>query len=829
VFFWNKRVQENIALIALMFMLTVNMFPEFWGLVGRLEFGPRAAHAEWICGYDKNGDGYVDGEGEIATCLTTPEGQLCPMATQTCSSTANCPLDQTKCNTGNCSYQGCSNGTCALNGVCASQSIPVTQYQCPSTGTLYPALATCNSSCTQTAACSTSTTCPLDSSICNTGNCTHYGCNNGSCANIGVCSSQNIPVTQYQCPSTGTVYPALTTCNASCTQTATCNTTYTCPFDGAACSGSCSRSATCNLSTGTYTAWYAPTVYPKRLYETQAACVSATDKSCTSVTVKSYICPLTGTKYFGYLGNYSVSNGYYLTIAQNECNAGCTQTAACTSTTTCPLTGGSACVNGSCSSAQACTTYSSSTTKYNCAMLGTQYNTQSECTNACQQWGTCSTSSSCPLTGGSACSNGYCTAGQTCVTNSSTTTKYNCALLGTQYDNQTACTTACKETATCSSSYQCPAGSQYTCMNNGTGTMTCSPYLCQDTSGNDDDDDNIDDNMLTNDGDKDADGNCLSSVYIFTGRGMRCRPSGYSTGFSNCCNKAKVTSTDTLGTSNTAMGAIGAIKMAYSILEVAKIAGMMGEAASTGGSVSFIFNSSTGVANVSFFNAQGVVTSTYTVSGEQAIALNAASGQMAQGSDAAINAALSNFAAQVGPQIAVSVLTSLLIDDPVIAGAINIVAMALMGAGPLGIAMAVVSLVMQLFTPKCDQLDIETSGLVKSNFCHFVGDYCAKKWPLIGCVQKAKGYCCFNSKMGRIIHEQGRPQLEVFGSGGGWGTGKSPNCRGFLPEEFQSLDFSKIDLSEYFGDIEKALESSLTKATNTVSEKLQKYYENIQK
>ncbi len=30
---------------------------------------------------------------------------------------------------------------------------------------------------------------------------------------------------------------------------------------------------------------------------------------------------------------------------------------------------------------------------------------------------------------------------------------------------------------------------------------------------------------------------------------------------------------------------------------------------------------------------------------------------------------------------------------------------------------------------------------------------------------------------------------------------ENPNCRGFKPEEFQMLDFSKMDISGYFGDL----------------------------
>lgn len=89
-----------------------------------------------------------------------------------------------------------------------------------------------------------------------------------------------------------------------------------------------------------------------------------------------------------------------------------------------------------------------------------------------------------------------------------------------------------------------------------------------------------------------------------------------------------------------------------------------------------------------------------------------------------------------------------------------------------------------------------------NDLCHYVGQYCSKKLKFLGCIQTSESYCCFSSKLGRIIHEQGRPQLGIS-----WGSGDSPNCRGFTPDEFQKLDFSKLDFTEFARDIQ-------TKTTN---------------
>jgi hypothetical protein len=54
-----------------------------------------------------------------------------------------------------------------------------------------------------------------------------------------------------------------------------------------------------------------------------------------------------------------------------------------------------------------------------------------------------------------------------------------------------------------------------------------------------------------------------------------------------------------------------------------------------------------------------------------------------------------------------------------------------------------------------------------------------------------------------------------------WGTPKNPNCKGFTPVEFQVLDFSKIDLKDFFGDLK--LDAS---RINNQLEELNRHQEN---
>ncbi|MDP4840160.1 MAG: conjugal transfer protein TraN [Alphaproteobacteria bacterium] len=95
----------------------------------------------------------------------------------------------------------------------------------------------------------------------------------------------------------------------------------------------------------------------------------------------------------------------------------------------------------------------------------------------------------------------------------------------------------------------------------------------------------------------------------------------------------------------------------------------------------------------------------------------------------------------------------------------------------------------------CDETDLELAEKNKRGLCVEVGSYCAAKVAGV-CVRKKRSSCCFPSKLSRIVHEQGRPQL-----GMGWGESKSPDCRGFTPEELARLDFDRLNLSELFDEI----------------------------
>ena len=73
----------------------------------------------------------------------------------------------------------------------------------------------------------------------------------------------------------------------------------------------------------------------------------------------------------------------------------------------------------------------------------------------------------------------------------------------------------------------------------------------------------------------------------------------------------------------------------------------------------------------------------------------------------------------------------------------------------------------------------------------YLGKRCAKRTFFGVCIRHEKVWCTFGSKLGRILQEQGRSQL-----GRGWG-----DCRGFTVAEIESIDFDRLDLSEFTGNM----------------------------
>ena len=106
--------------------------------------------------------------------------------------------------------------------------------------------------------------------------------------------------------------------------------------------------------------------------------------------------------------------------------------------------------------------------------------------------------------------------------------------------------------------------------------------------------------------------------------------------------------------------------------------------------------------------------------------------------------------------------------------------------------------------------------------CSYVGSYCSDSFLGV-CLTKRKVYCCFESKLSRILQEQGRKQLSKP-----WASPKSEQCLGFTIDEFSRLDLGQMDFSEVYAEFTDAarLPDEL-EAAGQIQQKIEDYYARV--
>lgn len=78
-----------------------------------------------------------------------------------------------------------------------------------------------------------------------------------------------------------------------------------------------------------------------------------------------------------------------------------------------------------------------------------------------------------------------------------------------------------------------------------------------------------------------------------------------------------------------------------------------------------------------------------------------------------------------------------------------------------------------------------------------VGRYCSGSKPF-PCKEHSQTFCVFNSKLAKIIQEQGRnKQLHLD-----FGSAKHPNCLGITADQFGGIDLSKINFEDFYSDLQ---------------------------
>ncbi len=94
----------------------------------------------------------------------------------------------------------------------------------------------------------------------------------------------------------------------------------------------------------------------------------------------------------------------------------------------------------------------------------------------------------------------------------------------------------------------------------------------------------------------------------------------------------------------------------------------------------------------------------------------------------------------------------------------------------------------------CNADEQKLAAEQKKKACHYVGTYCSNK-SFFGCLMKKMTYCCYGSVLGRIVEEAGHSQLGLS-----WGDAKNPQCGGFTVAQFQQIDLSNVDFSDFYND-----------------------------
>ena len=129
---------------------------------------------------------------------------------------------------------------------------------------------------------------------------------------------------------------------------------------------------------------------------------------------------------------------------------------------------------------------------------------------------------------------------------------------------------------------------------------------------------------------------------------------------------------------------------------------------------------------------------------------------------------------------------------------------------PVAFAFAIAMMALQAWL-SCEQPEVLTAMKREANLCHYVGSYCGSK-VLGACVKKIESQCCYVSKLAKIINVGGKSQLKMS-----WGTPENPSCDGFSAQELEQLDFSKLDLEEFYQEIYAKMENLNKQSATTIN------------
>ncbi|AIW17433.1 type-F conjugative transfer system mating-pair stabilization protein TraN [Vibrio tubiashii] len=96
----------------------------------------------------------------------------------------------------------------------------------------------------------------------------------------------------------------------------------------------------------------------------------------------------------------------------------------------------------------------------------------------------------------------------------------------------------------------------------------------------------------------------------------------------------------------------------------------------------------------------------------------------------------------------------------------------------------------------CDEDEKSLGRAKEKGLTLYIGEYCAEK-VLGACIRKKRTYCAYDSKLGKIIQEQGA----ISQLGKTLGSAEEPTCAALTPEELGQINFDRIDFSEFYPEL----------------------------
>lgn len=108
----------------------------------------------------------------------------------------------------------------------------------------------------------------------------------------------------------------------------------------------------------------------------------------------------------------------------------------------------------------------------------------------------------------------------------------------------------------------------------------------------------------------------------------------------------------------------------------------------------------------------------------------------------------------------------------------------------------------------CSDDEKELAKSKESNTAIDIGRYCHNE--VLGvCTSHHRVYCVFDSKIARIVQNDGRKNQLGIGFGRVGGDSANPDCRGVTPEELSRMKFDQMDFSPLYNDIRAKAAKSL--------------------